>query len=170
MAKITLILGGTRSGKSVFAENYVLSANKTPVYLATAEIFNEEMKKRVDMHRSRRKSGWINVEEPIDIMGEIAKHNSEQKIVLVDCLSVWLGNLLEHHRNVETEMAKLVDGLAKLEVETVFVSSEVGLGIVPDNKLAREFSDYAGLMNQKIANIAETVFFVAAGLPLKLKG
>ncbi|WP_297327374.1 bifunctional adenosylcobinamide kinase/adenosylcobinamide-phosphate guanylyltransferase [uncultured Bartonella sp.] len=170
MSKITLVLGGTRSGKSVFAENYVLSTQKQPVYLATAEIFNEEMKKRIKTHQSRRQSIWINVEEPVDILKVLQHHNSVDKIVLVDCLSVWLGNLIEHHLDPEQEMANLVDGLASIEVETVIVASEVGLGIVPENRLAREFSDYAGALNQKIAAIAANVFFVAAGLPLRLKG
>lgn len=170
MAKITLVVGGTRSGKSAFAENYVLSVHKQPVYLATAEIFNEEMKKRVETHQSRRQSNWINVEEPVDILKALQHHNSADKIILVDCLSVWLGNLMEHHLDVEQEMANLVDGLAAIEVETVIVASEVGLGIVPENKLARDFSDYAGALNQKIAAIAANVFFVAAGLPLRLKG
>lgn len=170
MSKITLVLGGTRSGKSVFAENYVLSTQKQPVYLATAEIFNEEMKKRIKTHQSRRQSIWINVEEPVDILKVLQHHNSVDKIVLVDCLSVWLGNLIEHHLDPEREIVNLVDGLASIEVETVIVASEVGLGIVPENRLAREFSDYAGALNQKIAAIAANVFFVAAGLPLRLKG
>lgn len=170
MSKITLVLGGTRSGKSVFAENYVLSTQKQPVYLATAEIFNEEMKKRIKIHQSRRQSIWINVEEPVDILKVLQHHNSVDKIVLVDCLSVWLGNLIEHHLDPEQEIVNLVDGLASIEVETVIVASEVGLGIVPENRLAREFSDYAGALNQKIAAIAANVFFVAAGLPLRLKG
>lgn len=170
MAKITLVLGGTRSGKSAFAEKFVLSSGKQPVYLATAVIFNEEMKERVQKHRSRRCSDWLNIEEPVNILAKLEHHNSANKIVLVDCLTVWLANLMEYRLDIEKQIAALVEGLGKLQMDTVFVASEVGLGIIPENRIAREFSDHAGLLNQKIASIADNVFFVAAGLPLKLKG
>lgn len=170
MANITLILGGTRSGKSAFAEDYVLSFKKQPIYLATAEIFNDEMKERVEKHRSRRCTDWITIEEPVDILSKLQRNDGAGTMVLVDCLTVWLGNLMEHHLDVEKQMLKLVEGVTKLQAEIVFVASEVGLGIIPDNRISREFSDYAGLLNQKIAGIAANVFFVAAGLPLRLKG
>ena len=170
MANITLILGGIRSGKSAFAENFVLAAGKQPIYLATSEYFNEEMRNRIEKHRARRDGRWINLEHPLDILAELQRYNTMDNIVLVDCLTVWLGNLMHYQRDIENDIALFVDGLKVLDVDVVLVASEVGLSIVPDNQMARHFADYAGMLNQAVAAIASNVYFIAAGLPLKLKG
>lgn len=170
VAKITLVLGGIRSGKSVFAENFVLASNKEPVYLATAEIFDDEMRNRVQKHRSRRDVRWTNIEQSIDILSILERFHNSDKIVLVDCLAQWLGNLMHHQHDVGNAITSLVAGLETIDCEVVFVANEVGLSIIPENKMAREFADYSGQLNQAIAAIASDVYFVAAGLPLKLKG
>lgn len=170
MANITLILGGIRSGKSAFAENFVLAAGKQPIYLATGEYFNEEMRSRIEKHRARRDGRWINLEQPLDILAELQRYNTLDNIVLVDCLTVWLGNLMHYQRDIENDITLFVDGLKMLDVDVVLVASEVGLSIVPDNQMARHFADYAGTLNQAVAAIASNVYFIAAGLPLKLKG
>lgn len=170
MANITLILGGIRSGKSAFAENLVLAAGKQPIYLATSEYFNEEMRNRIEKHRVRRDGRWINLEQPLDILAELQRYNTMDNIVLVDCLTVWLGNLMHYQRDIGNDIALFVDGLKMLDVDVVLVASEVGLSIVPDNQMARKFADYAGTLNQAVAAIASNVYFIAAGLPLKLKG
>lgn len=170
VAKITLVLGGIRSGKSVFAENFVLASNKEAVYLATAEIFDDEMRNRVQKHRSRRDARWTNIEQSIDILSILERFHNSDKIVLVDCLAQWLGNLMHHQHDVGNAITSLVAGLETIDCEVVFVANEVGLSIIPENKMAREFADYSGQLNQAIAAIASDVYFVAAGLPLKLKG
>ncbi len=168
--RVILVLGGARSGKSVFAERLVAQSGLKKIYLASAQIFDGEMEKRVDLHRSRRGEDWQLVEEPVALGAALEKAASKDCAILVDCLTLWVTNLMM----AEMDVAKLGDALAeqlsKLEGTIVFVSNEVGQGIVPDNKMAREFRDYAGLLHQKIAAVADEVYFVTAGLPQTLKG
>ncbi len=135
---LTLVLGGARSGKSAHAESLVATAPER-VYLATAQAQDEEMAERVRRHRSRRGEGWLTVEEPLDLIGALTAYAQPERPILVDCLTLWLSNLLGGDRDIGTEIDRLVEGLPRLSGPVVFVSNEVGLGIVPDNALARAF-------------------------------
>ena len=166
---VTLVLGGARSGKSNFAERITVTHPRGCVYLATAEIGDDEMAERVRRHRARREAHWRTIEAPLEIGPAIMAETGQGAAVLVDCLTLWLSNLMAAGRGPEQEIEALVRALGQVGGPVVFVSNEVGLGIVPDNALARAFRDHAGRMNQRIAEVANNVFFVAAGLPLGLK-
>ena len=169
LPRVTLVLGGARSGKSRYAEGLVEAAAKRGLYLATAEALDGEMQERIGRHRARRGPRWATIEEPLEIAQSIRREASADRPVLVDCLTLWLANLLEARRAVEREIEALVEALPRLDGPVVFVANEVGLGIVPENALARAFRDHAGRLNQAIAARAERVVFLAAGLPLILK-
>lgn len=166
---ITLVLGGARSGKSGFAERLVAQSGLAPVYVATGQAGDGEMADRIARHRARRGSLWRTVEEPLDLAGALARHDLPAFAILVDCLTLWLSNVMAAGRDVEAMAAELVATLARMKAPVVLVASEVGLGIVPDNALARAYRDRAGELNQRIAARADAVWFVAAGLPLALK-
>lgn len=168
LSRVTLVLGGARSGKSAFAEALVARAD-TPVYLATAEAGDREMAERIRLHQARRGQRWTTVEEPLDLAGRLAGWAAPGRAVLVDCLTLWLSNLIGAGRDPGPAGAALVRALPELGGPVVFVANEVGLGIVPDNALARAFRDAAGRLNQDVAAVADRVVFVAAGLPLNLK-
>ncbi len=169
-ATLTLVLGGARSGKSAYAERLCLASGRRPIYLATAEPRDAEMAARIDQHQARRGAQWRCLEAPLALVEALEMLASAHSIVLVDCLTLWLSNLIEAGREPEAEAARLVTALPALAGPVVFVSNEVGLGIVPDNPLARRFRDEAGRLNQRVAEAADRVVFVAAGLPLMLKG
>lgn len=174
MAKVLLITGGARSGKSSFAEAQARSAGPRRAYIATAPVLDDEMAERVAKHRAvRAHDGWTTIEEQLDLPGALSRCGTYDAI-LVDCLTLWLGNLL--HRSAATteeEVAGLCDGLRDtcggLSGTVVFVINEVGLGIVPDNPLARRFRDLSGRCSQSIAAWADQVVLVCCGLPLCLK-
>lgn len=166
----TLVLGGARSGKSAYAEGLIESSGFQPVYLATGRAFDGEMENRIAMHQQRRGDAWQTIEEPVDLVGMLENHSGSGHAVLVDCLTLWLTNLMMDERDIETESGRLCAGLKSHDGIVVLVSNEVGLGIVPENAMARAFRDHAGRLHQQIADLAETVWFVAAGLPLKMKG
>jgi adenosylcobinamide kinase/adenosylcobinamide-phosphate guanylyltransferase len=171
---LTLVLGGTRSGKSRHAEQLVAAAAIGAVYLATAEAHDAEMAERIRRHRERRARehrglDWLTVEEPRDLVGRLADLARADRPILVDCLTLWLSNLMLAEADVAGEIGALTGALPALAGPVVLVANEVGLGIVPDNALAREFRDHAGQLNQAIAAIAGRVVFMAAGLPLLLK-
>ena len=168
--KSVLVLGGARSGKSSYAEKMVESSGLQPLYLATGRAFDKEMENRIAIHRDRRGSEWQTVEEPLDLIGALTLNAATDRFVLVDCLTLWLTNLMMAERDITTETASLVAMLPDLAGPVVFVSSEVGLGIVPENRMAREFRDHAGFLHQAVAAIADDVYFMAAGLPLRMKG
>ncbi|MGO9486957.1 MAG: bifunctional adenosylcobinamide kinase/adenosylcobinamide-phosphate guanylyltransferase [Rhodomicrobium sp.] len=163
---MTLILGGARSGKSAYAERIVTALPLPWVYCATAQALDGEMRERIGHHRQRRGEGWRTVEAPLDIAPLL---ETETQPVLVDCLTLWLTNIMLGGRDVEADTAKLIAAARAARAPIVFVANEVGLGIVPDNALAREFRDRAGWLNQAMAAIANRVIFMAAGLPLVLK-
>ncbi|MFQ5774289.1 MAG: bifunctional adenosylcobinamide kinase/adenosylcobinamide-phosphate guanylyltransferase [Kiloniellaceae bacterium] len=167
---VTLVLGGARSGKSRYAEALVESRPGACVYLATAEPGDEEMAARIAAHRARRGARWTTVEEPLDVVGALRKSVGAERAVLVDCLTLWLSNLLGAGRDPEEERARLLAALPGLAGPVVFISNEVGLGVVPDNPLARRFVDCAGQLNQALAAAAQSVVAMTAGLPLRLKG
>ena len=164
-----LVLGGARSGKSAYAESVVRAAGPTALYLATATAGDAEMAERIRHHQDRRGEGWTTVEEPLDLAGTLERLAQPDRPILVDCLTLWLSNLMQDGADIDAETARLVAALPSLAGPVVFVSNEVGLGIVPDNALAREFRDHAGRLNQAVAAAVDAVVFVAAGLPLILK-
>lgn len=161
----TLVLGGARSGKSTYAES--LLADGPALYVATGQAFDDEMAARIRLHRERRGPGWRTIEEPLDIAAIIDRH--EDGPILVDCLTLWISNLMHHGRDVDRATAELCEVLAAASCPVVLVSNEVGMGLVPDNSLAREFRDHQGRVNQRVAAACRKVVFVAAGLPLFLK-
>ncbi len=165
---VTLVLGGARSGKSRYAEGLVESQAGAWIYLATAAAGDDEMVARIAEHQRRRGGRWQTREAPLDLIGALdaAEPNAT---ILVDCLTLWLTNILLADLDVESECEKLIAALPGLDSPVVFVSNEVGLGIVPDNALARRFRDAAGRLNQAVAEAAQSVVFVAAGLPLVMK-
>jgi len=167
---VTLVLGGARSGKSRFAETLVLETGKRPVYIATAEAQDDEMRQRIRQHRARRDVRWKTLESPLELIRGIKNESGDNRAILVDCLTLWLTNLMIYERNVSSQCDGLVYLLKETRSDIVLVANEVGLGIVPEHRLARQFRDYAGQLNQAIAAIAHRVYFVAAGLPLTLKG
>ncbi len=167
---ITLVLGGARSGKSGFSEKLAHETGLQRHYIATGRAYDDEMRERITRHRIDRGEGWVTHEEPLELAATL-KHVAEPgRVVLVDCLTLWVTNLMMDERGIDAEATALVDRLQKMSGRVILVSNEVGLGIVPENKMAREFRDHAGRLHQKIAAIADEVFFIAAGLPLKMKG
>ncbi|WP_407167160.1 bifunctional adenosylcobinamide kinase/adenosylcobinamide-phosphate guanylyltransferase [Bradyrhizobium sp. ORS 111] len=165
---VILITGGARSGKSRRAESRARSFPGQPIYIATAEALDAEMVERIARHRARRGGDWIEREVPLDLVAALAETDGGGAR-LVDCLTLWLSNLLHAGRDWSQDVARLAEALPRQHSPVIMVTNEVGLGIVPDNALARTFRDGAGLMNQTIAGVAEEVEFVVAGLPLKLK-
>lgn len=166
---VTLVLGGARSGKSAYAERLV-AATGAGLYLATAQAGDAEMAARIALHQARRGADWTTIEAPLDLVATLRQHASARRPILVDCLTLWLANLLAAGRDPEVETGGLIGGLAGLECPVVLVSNEVGLGIVPATALGRSFRDHAGRLNQAVAAAADRVVFIAAGLPLVLKG
>lgn len=170
-SRCVLVLGGARSGKSAFAEQMVLSQEGRAHYIATGRAWDDEMKERILHHRDRRGEGWETHEEPLALTDTLERLDQPENTILVDCLTLWVTNLmLDEGRNVEDAFAPLVQHASQARSKIVFVSNEVGLGIVPDNRMARQFRDYSGRLHQQIAAVAKEVYFIAAGLPLKMKG
>ena len=168
----TLVLGGARAGKSAYAETLImtsLTSGDTPIYIATAEAGDHEMRTRIEEHRARRGQRWTTIEAPLDLVAALRRHVIADQPALVDCLTLWLANLLAAGRDVARETERLVAILDDLGAPVVLVSNEVGLGIVPDNALARAYRDHAGRLNQAIAAAVPCVVMVAAGLPIVLK-
>lgn len=164
---MTLVLGGARSGKSAYAESLV--AGPGAVYVATAEAIDDEMGERIARHRARRGAGWTTVEAPLDPAAALRAHAPGVSGVLVDCLTVWIGNLMHAGRDIDREAGSLLESLAVPPAPVVVVANEVGLGVVPDNPMARAFRDHAGSLNQALAARADRVVLVTAGIPLVLK-
>lgn len=165
---VTLVLGGARSGKSAYAEQ-MIGERSQRLYIATAEAGDEEMRERIRAHQARRGAGWETVEEPVELAVAISRNARAERPILVDCLTLWLGNLMGGDRDVDVAVAGLLACLAQPAGPIVLVSNEVGLGIVPATPLGRAFRDRAGRLNQAVAAIAERVVLVTAGLPLILK-
>ena len=169
----SLILGGARSGKSHFAETLIMRHAAPWLYVATAQAFDDEMAERIAGHRARRGPGWTTVEAPLDLAGALEPEGRSGRPVLVDCLTLWLSNIMLADRAIEAETDRLLAVLARRlpgAAPLVLVSNEVGLGIVPDNALARRFRDAQGVLNQRVAAAADHVVLMTAGLPLVLKG
>lgn len=166
---ITLVLGGARSGKSRYAESLVESQAGTCVYLATATAGDAEMAARIERHRVQRGGRWATIEAPLDLAKMLEIHATVGTAVLVDCLTLWLSNLMGAGRDLAKEREVLVSALLRLSGAVVLVANEVGHGIVPDNALARQFRDAAGELHQAVAATAQAVVFMVAGQPLYVK-
>ncbi|MCE7998292.1 MAG: bifunctional adenosylcobinamide kinase/adenosylcobinamide-phosphate guanylyltransferase [Rhodobiaceae bacterium] len=164
-----LILGGARSGKSRYGEALVTSARGNCVYVATAEARDDEMSERISHHQNRRGTEWRLIEEPIDLPGVLRDRVGKDDVVLIDCLTLWLGNLMEAGADITAATSDLLAAIKSCPGRLVFISNEVGQGIVPDNAMARQFRDEAGWLHQSLAAEIDAVLVVMAGLPLILK-
>ncbi len=164
---MTLVLGGARSGKSHYAESLIAAHEAPWIYIATAQAFDEEMRVRIADHQARRQEEWQTVEAPVDLAGALALHRSRP--VLVDCLTLWLTNLMLGDHDLGSAWAALEAELDARQAPIALVSNEVGLGLVPETPLGRSFRDEAGRLNQLIARKADSVVFMVAGLPLTVK-
>ncbi len=165
---ITLIIGGAASGKSLWAENYTLSATKRPLYIATAQPFDTEMEEKIAAHRARRTEQWELKEAPLDLAGALSGLTSES-CALIDCLTMWLSNHLLAATPLEPLETDLLKALSICPAQLVLVTNEVGYSVVPENALARKFRTAQGQLNQRLAAAANKVVLVTAGLPLVLK-
>jgi adenosylcobinamide kinase/adenosylcobinamide-phosphate guanylyltransferase len=161
-----LILGGARSGKSRYAESL---GKGQKFYVATAEASDEEMVQRIAAHRTQRGPSWETFEVPLDLVSALQTIDGKGRFILIDCLTIWLSNLMIVKLDVTRETDMLCEALKKLKAQVVLVSNEVGLGIVPANAVARAFRDAQGFLNQRVAEAVDEVVFMAAGLPLTLK-
>ena len=169
LPRLTLVLGGARSGKSRHAEALVTALPAPWRYVATAQAFDTEMEERIALHRSRRGEGWTTVDCPLDLPETLVDLGRSPEPVLVDCLTLWVTNLILAEHDVRAAGAALAGAIRGGAAPVVLVSNEVGLGIVPDNALARRFRDEAGALHQSLAAEADRVLFMVAGLPLSVK-
>jgi adenosylcobinamide kinase/adenosylcobinamide-phosphate guanylyltransferase len=165
----TLVLGGARSGKSAFAERLVTETAATRVYLATATAGDDEMRERIVHHRARRGDGWRTIEEPLALVEALGREDRAGNAVLVDCLTLWLSNLMHAGKDADAESRQLAALLRETRATIVLVSNEVGLGLVPETPLGRAFRDAQGRLNQVVGAAVSSVAFIAAGLPIWLK-
>jgi adenosylcobinamide kinase/adenosylcobinamide-phosphate guanylyltransferase len=168
--RITLILGGARSGKSAWAARLAAASGLRPVYVATATAGDAEMAQRIARHRADRGGAWRTVEAPFDPAGALDREAKPGNFVVLDCLTLWLSNVVLDGRDVATARDELLAALGRVQGPVALVSNELGLGLVPETKLGRDFRDEQGRLNQAAAAAADRVLFVAAGLPLLLKG
>lgn len=168
MRKSILVTGGARSGKSTLAERMTLQLGTPAIYIATAQALDNEMANRIDRHQSRRGAEWVTCATPFDIAYALAESDG-QGPMLVDCLTLWLSNLMLDGRDWTAETDILLNRLAQQTSPVIFVTNEVGAGIVPENKLARDFRDAAGIVNQRVAAACDELWFCVAGHPIKVK-
>jgi adenosylcobinamide kinase/adenosylcobinamide-phosphate guanylyltransferase len=192
---IIFITGGARSGKSSFGlklaedrlkalglkeknnsleETSIFSLQPKKAYIATAQAFDEEMKDRIEKHRQQRGNDWHTVEEPFDIVGALNKLK-EYPVILLDCLTLWISNLMLNNIDIQREIEQFLNTINSSAFSfqpsaLIIISNEVGMGIVPENELARRFRDIAGMFNQKVAENSDEVYFVVSGMPIKIKG
>lgn len=167
--KTVLVLGGARSGKSGYAEKLGDALPGPHIYIATAQAFDDEMAKRISRHRADRAGHWQTVECPLELCEAILESDREDGVILVDCLTLWLSNLMLGDHDIAAARAELAGLFPLIQGTLLLVSNEVGQGIVPDNALARQFRDEAGWLNQAMAREADEVWFVTAGIPARLK-
>jgi adenosylcobinamide kinase/adenosylcobinamide-phosphate guanylyltransferase len=170
--KIYFITGGARSGKSAFAESLAKGITGKRAYIATAQALDAEMAVRIQRHQEQRGVAWDTYEEPLAVAELIKKLSGCYQLALLDCLTLWLSNVIAHEDGenaVSSRSDELVGAIKSFEGSCIVVSNEVGLGIVPDNPLARIFRDFAGILNQRMARVADDVYFMAAGIPVKIK-
>jgi len=168
MSSSLLITGGARSGKSSFAEKRTLSYGTPVIYIATAQAFDEEMENRIQLHQQRRGDEWRTISEPLAI-ANILTSLDRQGACLVDCLTLWLSNLIFAEEDIPKATSSLIEAIATRRDPVILVTNEVGGGIVPENALARRFRDEAGRLNQIVAEAVDEVYTCISGIPLKLK-
>ena len=169
MGKISLILGGAASGKSQYAEDLAKSYGSR-FYIATAISTDAEFERRIQNHKDRRGKEWQTLEVPLDLAGVLASLKDPQSVILIDCMTLWLTNLVLGEKQLEAETNTIIQALKTAKPDIIMVSNEVGHGIVPENALARHFRDAQGTLNQALAKAASNVVFVIAGCPMILKG
>lgn len=170
--KIYFITGGARSGKSAFAEKIAGGLAGKRAYIATAQALDPEMVSRIERHRKRRGDAWDTYEEPLAVAELVRKLSSRYRVLLLDCLTLWLSNVIarsDDDARIAQQVAELTSSISAFEGVLLIVSNEVGLGIVPDNPLARRFRDLAGFLNQRVAAIADEAYLLTAGIPMKIK-
>jgi adenosylcobinamide kinase/adenosylcobinamide-phosphate guanylyltransferase len=167
--RITFILGGSRSGKSSFALDCASKLPGSKAFIATAQAFDEEMKERIERHKKERSADWKTFEEPTALPQILSRISEDHDVIIVDCLTLWLSNLIMNDTAVDADIESLLSAAATCPSCIFIVSNEVGMGIVPENALARRFRDLAGTLNRRVAEIANVVYLVAAGIPLKIK-
>lgn len=168
LPRLTLVLGGANSGKSRIAEDLIQATGLARFYIATAQAFDDEMRQKIKLHKNSRGENWTTIEAPHDLSGALSEPPTEAA-TLLDCITLWLSNRLLSEADLEAECATIIRALSDHPGPLVVVSNEVGLSIVPDTKLGRQFRTVQGRLNQQIASVADQVIFVAAGLPLVLK-
>lgn len=172
--KLIFVTGGARSGKSAFALGLANSIEKNKCYFATAQALDTEMQERIAKHRAERGNDWDCIEEPLKLAEKIEEVKGKYDLILLDCLTLWVSNLMltdekSGVRNQESEVESLIAACKESDATTIVVSNEVGLGIVPDNQLARQFRDMAGMANQFFAKAADEAYLVVSGIPMRLK-
>ena len=177
--KIILVTGGARSGKSLFAEQYAIAQNGHMAYIATAQVYDQEMESRVTLHRTRRADRWLTFEAPYDAHQTMELAAKEATIILFDCLTLYTSNLLlspsapddseQKFQYIMEQIDKLLKSARSTQAIVIFVTNEVGMGIVPDNALARQYRDIAGMVNQRVAGYADEVYLVISGLAVEIK-
>ena len=172
MGNTLFIIGGARSGKSSYALELGSGFPGRKGFIATAEAFDEEMKERISLHQKTRPLEWETIEETVDLSRQLQSISSLYDVVIVDCLTLWLSNILGRggdSEHIKTDVGHLTSVLKDLSYKVIIVSNEVGLGIVPENKIARLFRDLGGWMNQKVASVADEVYLVTCGIPMRIK-
>lgn len=169
LPKLSIILGGARSGKSAFAERLVESFGLQKTYIATAQAFDDEMRVKISQHQVDRGDGWTTIEAPLDLKPALLDL-PDNSIVLIDCLTLWLSNHILADNDIDAETKVLLATLDQISAPVVCVSNEVGMGLVPETALGRQFRDAQGRLNQNIAKQSDLAVFIAAGLPMVLKG
>jgi len=172
--QVIFILGGARSGKSRYAQKIAKAFKGKKLFVATAQALDEEMAGRIENHKKQRGGMWETREEPIEIVQVVSEMQSNYGVILIDCLTLWVSNLLmafeDDRERVENCIKGLIDRLTNIKTTVILVSNEVGSGIVPENRLARSFRDLAGLLNQGVAQVADRVVLMVAGIPVVVKG
>ncbi|MEL6665308.1 MAG: bifunctional adenosylcobinamide kinase/adenosylcobinamide-phosphate guanylyltransferase [Pseudomonadota bacterium] len=170
MARTQLILGGARSGKSRRALELARKTSRRPVFIATAEAWDDEMAERIARHKTERGDEWSNIEAPLSLIQALEDASEMGDLCVIDCLTLWLSNLMHNDRDIDAESKRLCESISSLTIPVILVSNEVGLGLVPETPLGRAFRDAQGRLNQDVANVCDRVEFIAAGLPILLKG
>jgi adenosylcobinamide kinase/adenosylcobinamide-phosphate guanylyltransferase len=170
--KIIFITGGARSGKSTYALSNATKFSGNKAYIATAEALDEEMRDRIENHKKQRGKDWNTYEEPLRIAEVIQEIEGKYTVIVIDCLTLWLSNIMQSGLNITQKIANLIETLriTNHTSHIYLVSNEVGMGIVPENEMARRFRDMAGILNQKVAEISDEVYLLIAGIPMKIKG
>jgi adenosylcobinamide kinase / adenosylcobinamide-phosphate guanylyltransferase len=179
MGQLILVTGGARSGKSSFAEKLAASFGREVVYLATAQALDTEMEQRITQHRLSRPAEWRTVEEPLEVPGAVLSEGDGKKVILLDCITLWLTNLLilelendqagDVEQKIQNKLSELIEVIDRQDTILICVSNEVGCGVVPENELARLYRDLAGRANQRLGRAAQQVYLVTAGYPIEVK-